>query len=118
VQGIMRQIGTLAPPSASLYFGAMIDPSMRNRIALTAIATDVHTAEKPKAAAPSSGAAPADIKEPAKKVRAASEQEQAVLPFTSEDKGKFANVAPTTFKGEDLDIPTYIRRGYKLSFER
>lgn len=120
VQGIMTQINSLIPSSATMYFGAMIDPSMRNRIALTAIATDVQASGRSKASTttPAESSNELQPKPSAPKVKVDPEQEQPVLPFTSEDKGKFANVSPTTFKGEDLDIPTYIRRGYKLSFER
>ncbi len=35
------------------------------------------------------------------------------------EKGqRFKNVDPTIYGGEDLDIPTFIRRGVKLSLER
>lgn len=30
------------------------------------------------------------------------------------DRGRFKDMAPTTYKGEDLDIPTYIRRHVRL----
>ena len=36
--------------------------------------------------------------------------EQGVFELQIFNKGAFANVAPTLFKGEDLDIPTYQRR--------
>lgn len=117
MQGIMAQIGQLTRPNANMYFGAMIDPAMKNRIALTAIATDTQATEPAKPATLESTAEPVPDKK-SRKTRASGDKEQPVLPFTTEDKGKFANVAPTTFRGEDLDIPTYIRRGFKLSFER
>jgi cell division protein FtsZ len=37
------------------------------------------------------------------------------LKFETVDKGRFRNVEPTVYNGEDLDIPTFIRRGVKLS---
>ena len=117
MQGIMAQIGQLTRPNANMYFGAMIDPAMKNRIALTAIATDTQATEPAKPATLESTAEPVPDKK-SRKTRVSGDKEQPVLPFTTEDKGKFANVAPTTFRGEDLDIPTYIRRGFKLSFER
>ena len=36
--------------------------------------------------------------------------EQGVFELQSFDKGSFTAVAPTLYKGEDLDIPTYQRR--------
>nr|HPG01289.1 hypothetical protein [Kiritimatiellia bacterium] len=40
------------------------------------------------------------------------------LKFETVDKGRFRNVEPTVYNGEDLDIPTFIRRGVKLSPEK
>lgn len=117
MQGIMAQIGQLTRPTANMYFGAMIDPAMKNRIALIAIATDTQAAEPVKPAAVDMTPELA-MEKKTRKTRASGDKEQPGLPFTTEDKGKFANVAPTTFRGEDLDIPTYIRRGFKLSFDR
>lgn len=116
MQAIMVQIGKLVPASANMYYGAMIDPAMKNRISLTAIATDGDAAVSRTSApvAPAAEGEP-DVRTKAKKNAG---KDQVELKFPTEDRGKFANSTPTTFRGEDLDIPTYIRRGYKLSFER
>lgn len=120
MQGIMTQVTKMTRPSASMYFGAMIDPAMRNRIALTAIATDT-PAGKSEASVESEALieraeeAPPPLRH---QPRTRGNKEQPELMFPLEDKGKFANTPPTTFRGEDLDIPTFIRRGHKLSFER
>ncbi len=117
MQGIMTQIGQMAAPSANMYFGAMIDPAMKGRIALTAIATETQAVESAKKSASGADDVSTESKS-ARRSKTAGESDQQALPFRTEDRGKFANVAPTTFRGEDLDIPTYIRRGFKLSFER
>lgn len=119
MQGIMSQVGKLTQPSAQMYFGAMIDPAMRNRIALTAIVTDASASRSRVGryvAAPEQieGADPADDVV----VTKSGESSQGEIDFKTDDKGRFANMAPTTFRGEDLDLPTYIRRNIKLSFER
>ena len=36
---------------------------------------------------------------------------QATLPLEIVSKGRFDKSEPTIHKGEDLDVPTYIRRG-------
>jgi cell division protein FtsZ len=110
MHGIMNQLGKLTRPGAEIYFGARIDPAMKNRVELTTIVTDAQVADTGK---PVSRPL---VEEGAS--RKGKTTAQTVLPLQTEDKGKFANVAPTTFRGEDIDIPTYIRRGYKLSFER
>jgi cell division protein FtsZ len=40
---------------------------------------------------------------------------QGQLPLTIVSKGRFDKSEPTIHKGEDLDIPTYIRRGVPLN---
>ena len=40
---------------------------------------------------------------------------QAQLPLAIISKGRFDKSEPTIHKGEDLDIPTYIRRGVALN---
>jgi len=40
---------------------------------------------------------------------------QTTLPFDIVNKGRFDKAEPTIHKGEDLDLPTYIRRGISLN---
>ena len=47
--------------------------------------------------------------------RRVSEMRQAQLPLAIISKGRFDKSEPTIHKGEDLDIPTYIRRGVALN---
>jgi cell division protein FtsZ len=118
MQGIMAQIKSQAQPAATVYFGAMIDASMRGRVALTAIVTDAHSV-KPGRNKRMTTLEDELVAEPGeKKPKILAATDQVDLPFKPEDKGRFSNSTPTTFRGEDLDIPTFIRRGVKLSFER
>jgi len=119
MQGIMSQIGKLTQPSAQMYFGAMIDPAMKNRIALTAIATDASASRNRKVDSPVNveDLVDATVGERSKsKERDSATQWE--LELKVDDRGRFTNITPTTFRGEDMDIPTYIRRGVKLSFDR
>ena len=47
--------------------------------------------------------------------KAVSKMRQAQLPLAIISKGRFDKSEPTIHKGEDLDIPTYIRRGVALN---
>ncbi len=47
--------------------------------------------------------------------RVVAKMRQAQLPLAIISKGRFDKSEPTTHKGEDLDIPTYIRRGVALN---
>ena len=40
---------------------------------------------------------------------------QAQLPLEILSKGRFEKSEPTLHQGEDLDVPTYIRRGVPLN---
>ncbi|MCX8109517.1 MAG: hypothetical protein N3G20_12020, partial [Verrucomicrobiae bacterium] len=40
---------------------------------------------------------------------------QGMLPLEVVSKGRFARSEPTLYRGEDLDTPTYIRRGVPLN---
>jgi len=113
-QNIMAQIKAVAKPTAQLFFGAMIDPAMRNRLALTAIAADYQSSKKSVVIKETAEAA--GTKKSGGRTKSGPSQAEIVFPPT--DKGRFTNTSPTNFRGEDIDIPTYIRRGIKLSFEK
>jgi hypothetical protein len=47
--------------------------------------------------------------------RAGNKLLQTQLPLAIISKGRFDKSEPTIHKGEDLDIPTYVRRGISLN---
>ena len=47
--------------------------------------------------------------------KAASKMRQEQLPLAIISKGRFDKSEPTVHKGEDLDIPTFVRRGVALN---
>jgi cell division protein FtsZ len=47
--------------------------------------------------------------------KAGSRMRQEQLPLAIVSKGRFDKSEPTIHKGEDLDIPTYVRRGVALN---
>jgi len=47
--------------------------------------------------------------------KSASRMRQAQLPLEIVSKGRFDKSEPTVHKGEDLDVPTYIRQGVPLN---
>ena len=50
---------------------------------------------------------------PPRKIR--SRMRQGILPLEIISKGRFEKSEPTVYQGEDLDVPTYIRRGVALN---
>lgn len=108
VDGVMKQ----CPPQTARWVGAGIDRSMRGKLgALVLWAEQTHPV-------------PAETKSPAVKPRKSApkaspqqvtEQKELGLDAAPLSKGRFKDVEPTVVQGEDLDLPTFIRRGMKLS---
>lgn len=119
VQKIMNQVMSLAQPGVHLFMGATIDEGWEDKVALTVLAAQ-HLQGSEEAAA--AAEAPAEETPPDKagrktkpgKIRAV----QRTFDFESVEKGRFWNTEPTLVDGEDLDLPTFIRRGIKLSFDK
>ncbi len=116
----LEQISGMLPKGVNLLVGASTSPAADGRVQLTAIS--IKYEQKPesapmrkdrkewsssKVAASSSGGAPAS--ETAKGAL-----EQGVLELQSYSKGIFANLPPTKYKEEDLDIPTFQRRNITI----
>jgi len=125
VQKIMSQITTVARSGVKLFMGATVDESWQNRIALTVLAADNWSGEAGKTTRPAIGVekkdepSPLDTKSGSKPpVATHARTIQPTLNFDTGDKGRFKNVEPTIYGGEDLDAPTFVRRGIKLSFEK
>ena len=125
VQKIMSQLTTVARSGVKIFMGATVDEGWQNRIALTVLAADSWSGEPGKVARPPSGvekkdeSLAMDTKAGLKPVAAAHARTiQPTLNFDAGDKGRFKNVEPTIYGGEDLDTPTFVRRGIKLSFEK
>jgi cell division protein FtsZ len=50
-----------------------------------------------------------------RQTKSTSKMRQSQLPLEIVSKGRFDKSEPTIHKGEDLDVPTYIRRGVSLN---
>jgi cell division protein FtsZ len=125
VQGIMGQIALSSRGDAHVFLGARIEPDMRERISISVLVTENWL--EPSVVAPPEAVAPAGRPDGIARAVASAEAgerkergkgTQGSLNFAPEDRGRFRNVEPTLVEGQDLDVPTYVRRGVRLSFER
>lgn len=116
LQGIMGKIRSMAWPKARILFGALVDPAWRDRVSVTVLAAEQFRDERsvaaksspsPKATQSGTEAAGTDTIDP-----------QGDLFPVEGPSGRFDKVQPTYHGGQDLDIPTFQRRGNRLSFER
>lgn len=125
VQRIMSQLGALARSDVRLFMGAAVEEDWQDRVVLTILAAEAWEDSRVEA----SGLDPFQAVEyevceeaPGKAERGKKgrhqKEVQTTLKFDTADKGRFKNIEPTLYDGEDLDLPTYIRRGIKLSFEK
>jgi cell division protein FtsZ len=140
VNRVMEQISRHCE-HAQIIMGAAVDAEMKNHLSVTLIAAKNPVA---KTAAPAAGEATEETvsrgKTPAathqvptasalslyqreemvarhagRSRKAGSKMFQAQLPLAIVTKGRFDKSEPTIYKGEDLDIPTYIRHGVPLN---
>jgi len=132
INRVMEQISRHAE-RAQILMGAVIDESFRDRMVVTVIATRKDGApsklesrqgggESMPADAFSPGAArqgsrfnPRPAGDSARTRKGPAKMRQTQLALEMVSKGRFDNSEPNIHKGEDLDIPTYVRRGMALN---
>lgn len=109
---------------AQIIMGAAIDPALEDKLCVTVIAARTESPAsgvKPRSEAPPESPAAAATREAAaaRSSRArkggGAKSIQTQLPLTIVSKGRFDKSEPTKHNGEDLDIPTFIRRGIVLN---
>lgn len=140
VNRVMEQIGRHCD-RAQIIMGAALDASMKNRLSVTVIAA--RQGPPPKMEVPVSGetseqftprigVAPGtgravtpgvNLEQREQQLsarhggrgRRGNKMLQGQLPLAIVSKGRFDKSEPTLYRGEDLDVPTYIRRGVPLN---
>jgi cell division protein FtsZ len=109
---------------AQIIMGAAVDATLKEKLCVTLIAAKqsaAPTAIVPRAEALPASAVPVVHREPAasrpapRPRRASSKMVQSQLPLSIVSKGRFDKSEPTKHNGEDLDIPTFLRRGVPLN---
>lgn len=139
VNRVMEQIGRYCE-HAQIIMGAAVDAEMKGRLSVTLIAgrSNVPKAETPadlpdslalRETAPRSGSRQTSptpslsleqrehltTRHSGRARRAGNKLLQTQLPLAIISKGRFDKSEPTRHKGEDLDIPTFVRRGVSLN---
>ena len=139
VNRVMEQIGRCCE-RAQIIMGAAVDVEMKGRLSVTLIAGRSNVpkagtpADLPDSAASSETAPRSGNRQTSPATSLSMEQRehltarhsgrarrggnkllQTQLPLAIISKGRFDKSEPTIHKGEDLDIPTYVRRGVSLN---
>tara|TARA_B100000959_G_scaffold261361_1_gene298843 strand:- start:322 stop:750 length:429 start_codon:yes stop_codon:yes gene_type:complete len=114
VNRVTQHIGAHCP-EAELVLSAAVEPGFKDKLGITVITargkneTEVKSKEEPAVVTPQ-----AEVKTEPKvrgRPRKAKQQE---LQLQTVSKGRFEKSEPTLYGGEDLDVPTFIRRNLPL----
>ncbi len=107
---------------AQIIMGAAVDAAMKDKLCVTIIAarqTEPRPAVKPQTETRTAGGAASTrevvMTRPSRGKRAGTKPVQTQLPLTIVSKGRFDKSEPTKHNGEDLDVPTFLRRGMPLN---
>ena len=117
-----------AASRGQVTMGAAIDEAHADRLTITVIATvnvmarravqtpalPRHAVETQSPASPSSVSAPATPPAKPATSKKESQSKQETMQLDNISRGRFEKSEPTLYNGEDLDVPTYIRRGISL----
>ncbi len=132
VNQAMDQVTQKIGSRNSIIMGASIDGSFYNQLRITVMGTvrGVSSAKSPAQARPSSASQNFATSPPLKAVESFQElipdfiekagpvtkrdQKEFAFPKQEEYRGLFEKTGRNIYEGEDLDIPTYLRRGIKI----
>ena len=86
--------------------GTVVDEQASDRVAVTVLAAQ----EWREQVEPGSNAQKASETKGKRRGKRKSQATQTKLRFDADGRGRFKGIEPTILNGEDLDIPTFIRR--------
>lgn len=118
VQTVMKAVSSLTSLQCQTVMGTAVDAQWQGKLVLSMLCSESAPAGQPSVA-PQATAVPESNRTPthhrkrtSKKKTSALKQSQ--LSFHQGGKGRFSDVEPTYHSGEELDTPTFIRRGITL----
>lgn len=117
VEEIMQGVTGAVRSNARQFMGVGIDPARRNQVGVLLLVGGRVEEPVPERLPEVQPAKPRKTVTPARPDRPAgkAEQKELELPTAPPSKGRFKDVEPSIYHGEDVDLPTFLRRGMKLS---
>lgn len=122
IQAVMNELRSVTPANVNLRFGTTIDEEFQGKLSVTVLACESWRHETEIAIEKDQRQRQLDdivriatgTHKPADAAK--NSPRQTVLDLGPPGRGRrFKDVEPTFYEGEDLDLPTFIRRGIKLS---
>ncbi len=116
VDHVMKTFSERASGKAEVSMGTVVDKVFEGRISVTVLAAlnDGENEEKDAAVEPSDVTEEAPKSGGSRRRRGRKQSQQAKLKLDIAGQGRFRGIEPTIYEGEDLDIPTFIRRGISI----
>jgi cell division protein FtsZ len=116
---VMAKMRGVCKKDCVVEMGTVLDDRYEGRIELVALAFEswivgVYPEPRKDAAAPSPQEPPVAESFPTQSGGRRNRSKGSKLSFGATGRGKFQNIESTLFNGQDLDVPTYIRRGIML----
>jgi len=110
---IMSAVSSRVREGCRVSMGTVVDEAWQGRVTITVLATDRREAARPARVAEQPVEYKEETAKPSRRRRKkpVAAQAQTVLRLETYGKGRFKGVEPTILDGEDLDIPTFVRRG-------
>lgn len=125
VQSIMTQLKGLARVGCDIVMGVNTESSMQNEVYVTILSAEEwlpqedQNAESVTEAVGEEGASAKDAGRRERKPRSRGPRvEQGRFDLEGRGKGRFKGVEPTLYRGQDLDVPTFIRKNIKIAIEK
>jgi cell division protein FtsZ len=119
---LMDRISSTVRPECRVVMGTSVDDGWIGRISLMAIVgekrkvrpqVEIEVPQQPVSEHPAEGPPLSPITpQPSKKRKRRPRQER--LKLEASGRGRFKDVEPTILDGEDMDVPTFIRRGMRI----
>ena len=113
IEAVMNAVSAAAPNDARVFMGAATRPEWGDRLSVTIVASEQWNvpAEDSGAAGAGAGVEEVETGEGGGRRKRAGKATQTKLSLEATGRGRFKDVEPTILDGEDLDIPTFRRRG-------
>ncbi len=126
VERVMKQIKALARSDAHILMGVTIDHALQDHFAVTLLVSEKYVLLEEDEHLPLPDVEPvaahaADSSDEAARVPSRSRSKRETKRRRLQDKmvesgkDRFKGVEPTLYQGQDLDVPTYVRKGVKLA---
>jgi cell division protein FtsZ len=113
---VMEAVSGRIGPKTKIVAGTSVDTALNGKLVVMTVVAEAWTPSLALSTGPDGeeAPAPAPVRTRTRRGSGGSRATQTVLPLETPSRGRFKDTEPTILDGEDLDIPTFIRRGMEV----